>query len=430
MLRIPSSLWDDFLEATFAADYPAGLGVMKAHCRTMPSKSELFRLARGRKSIGCCHWLCLNMGLPWDDSHAMILGAEESEALSIVTGSRADVADEFGRSHLYYAVLRNSIALVRALMQNWPLPQSEVDRSIYWCAVYNSSLDVVQQLDSRADWSNLGRKLWTVVRKSEPAVLEYLLRIRSVRDHINDVDSFGYSLLHTAVDRDNPEIVSIILRNGADPNATAGLWVQTPMDMIRSNCIGRLLIDGGALPSFWNYCRVAMVREVRELLIDEPRLATRPSPSGSFPMHYACVSGSTNCIHYLLDHGATFSVDVGIVGRPEHSACRADQFVIIQEFGCDPFVRSQNGDTLLHAACRGGAVLSTRALLGEGLDLSARGIDGETPLEIASERSSEIVNIILSQCEERFSSELLAKCFRDAVNCGNISAAIEIIRNA
>lgn len=77
-----------------------------------------------------------------------------------------------------------------------------------------------------------------------------------------------------------------------------------------------------------------------------------------------------------------------------------------------------------------GAVLSTRALLGEGLDLSARGIDGETPLEIASERSSEIVNIILSQCEERFSSELLAKCFRDAVNCGNISAAIEIIRNA
>jgi uncharacterized protein len=101
------------------------------------------------------------------------------------------------------------------------------------------------------------------------------------------------------------------------------------------------------------------VELVRELLADDPTLATSRSSDGFTPLHYAAFFGTAEAAAALLEHGAdpTAVAENEMRVQPLHSAAAVDATAtarLLLDAGADPNARQEGGFRPIDAAVQSG----------------------------------------------------------------------------
>jgi ankyrin repeat protein len=116
--------------------------------------------------------------------------------------------------------------------------------------------------------------------------------------------SFGQTALHGAVQRENREMVDVLLRAGANINQKSHWWAggfHVLDDAWRTPWMASFLIGRGAVPEIHHAVRLEMVEDVRRMLAGDPALIHARGGDGQLPLHFAQTVTMAN---FLLDRGA------------------------------------------------------------------------------------------------------------------------------
>lgn len=116
--------------------------------------------------------------------------------------------------------------------------------------------------------------------------------------------AFGQTALLAAVQRQNREMVDVLLRAGANINQKSHWWAggfHALDDAWQTPWMASFLIGRGALPEIHHVVRLEMVEEVRRMLAENPALVHARGGDGQLPLHYA---QTVEMAEFLLDRGA------------------------------------------------------------------------------------------------------------------------------
>jgi ankyrin repeat protein len=116
--------------------------------------------------------------------------------------------------------------------------------------------------------------------------------------------SFGQTALHAAVQRENREMVDVLLRAGANLNQKSHWWAggfHVLDDAWRTPWMASFLIGRGAVPEIHHAVRLEMVEDVRRMLAGDPALIHARGGDGQLPLHFAQTVTMAN---FLIDRGA------------------------------------------------------------------------------------------------------------------------------
>jgi ankyrin repeat protein len=136
-------------------------------------------------------------------------------------------------------------------------------------------------------------------------VRDVLVRYPSLRPRINEPlpnYSFDTPPIIAAVQKDNREIIGVLLDAGANVNQRTGWWAGSFGVL---DCAGPeladYLISRGAIVDIHAAARLGKIDRVRELLAADPQLVHARGGDGQLPLHFAA---TVEIAALLLDHGA------------------------------------------------------------------------------------------------------------------------------
>ncbi|KAK3175565.1 SPT3 Dosage dependent suppressor of Ty-induced promoter mutations-like protein, partial [Lecanicillium sp. MT-2017a] len=211
-------------------------------------------------------------------------------------------------------------------------PTSEERRNTPSEQILSPSLDLRAEIDS--DQFGLGPALCAAIKYAGIATVRVLVKHGANVNH-----PYGLTPLGEAVDRyrDDPEILYMLLRQGADANGVGSLGC-TPLYVAAQGAnvppsLVQLLLDNGADPN---------------AIGDTETMAT--------PLHAACDAGDFEVAKLLLGRGA------------------------------DPNAVTRSGVVPLHFAAEGGYLPIALELLERGADPNASEVTGWQPLTLSIER--------------------------------------------
>jgi len=185
------------------------------------------------------------------------------------------------------------------------------------------------------DCSTLAGLLMQMMTSRYPALLRYVEEKLAGCPALAHERYAGHTLLHHASGQSNPAMVELLLRLGADPNATDG---------------------GGHTPLYWlanGHPGAEGARVVHALVRAGAGVDARDGVKHCTPLHMAARRGNVEVAEALLDSGAAI----------------------------DP--RDSSGDTPLHRAVNCNQPKVARLLLARGADIHSIGSKGLTPLAAA-----------------------------------------------
>jgi ankyrin repeat protein len=116
--------------------------------------------------------------------------------------------------------------------------------------------------------------------------------------------AFGQTALLAAVERENREMVDVLLRAGANINQKSHWWAggfHVLDDGWRTPWMASFLIGRGAVPEIHHAVRLEMVEDVRRMLTGDPALIHARGGDGQLPLHFA---QTVTMATFLLDRGA------------------------------------------------------------------------------------------------------------------------------
>ncbi len=189
---------------------------------------------------------------------------------------------------------------------------------------------------------------------------------------LNAKDETGLSAVLTAAYYQEPSIVQLLVRCGAELNLYEAYAV-------------------GELP------------RVQALIAQQPALANAYAPDGFQPLGLAAFFGQVEIVAFLLDHGAEVNSPSHNSMRvmPLHSAIanrRTEIVKLLLDYRADVNATQADDFTPLHEAAQNGLLDVTRWLLDRGASVNARlSSNGKTPLVLAVEHKHEAVAELLQK---------------------------------
>jgi len=142
----------------------------------------------------------------------------------------------------------------------------------------------------------------------------------------------------------------------------------------------------GPMPWSLEYAALRGQQEVVSMLL---RLRADPNAvgtDGNTPLHDACLKGNLPVARLLLDHGAKLTVRSAGGTLPLHDAALGGSADVIRELvarGADVRVTTPEGQTPLHIAAAWGKLDAVRELLKSGAPRDVKDAKDRTPLEAA-----------------------------------------------
>lgn len=281
-----------------------------------------------------------------------------------------------------------------------------------------------------------GKLLFNAIQPDKTDVFDYLVEKGAAVDVAAENDS-GSTLLHVACEKENVELTSRLLDQGADMTAVNN-YGHSPLSIVlrQGNTeIFRQMLDAGLEPdatlTFENGKYLIHLAaeggngEIVQILLDDGDDPNRKTDWGALPIHFAARAKTPGACRVLLEAGAVIDVPASTSPRhpgekhlPIYYAIYAPQtecFKLLVGAGatydvnrecdgswnvmsfavtrgdldlCKKFVdegadlnyRDRWGRTLLHKAASTGHAETCRWLLDHGANLEFRNKDGETPL--------------------------------------------------
>ena len=262
-----------------------------------------------------------------------------------------------------------------------------------------------------------------------PAVLEALLHppgrtanLKSVRRNrpagsalidgvtiINNNDDYDMSPLAHACFYGNPELVKILLDNGANINQPAGYFARNTPLMIASEWgeadVIRVLLGHGAnledKIQIFEYTPLIAAcnnghdkEEAVKVLLEAGADMMARDNVGRTCIHLAAFKNNINIIRLLVSKGMDVNIQTSISGHtPLHMVCmvspsnnKVETARVLLELGADINAQDGMGNTPLHQACRDrmnpGLI---RFLIANGANVRALNSQAHTPFDIATE---------------------------------------------
>lgn len=191
-----------------------------------------------------------------------------------------------------------------------------------------------------------------------------------IKQHVdvNIAEADGTTPLHWAAERDDRDLVVLLLGSGARVNAV-NMYGVTPLSLAcrnRNATMVGVLLRAGA----------------------DPNQAIR---TGETPIMTASLAGSADAVKLLLEAGADLNAKEPTAGQTAVMWAAADGHAdvvkTLVERGANPHAGSKAGFTPLLFAARNGDIETTRALLAAGVDVNEAAPDGTTALVVATVRS-------------------------------------------
>lgn len=208
--------------------------------------------------------------------------------------------------------------------------------------------------------TNIQQNMEIAVQKEDVTKLKILL---SIGDNVDIKDRYGWTLLMLAARDGKTESASVLLDNGADPNAyLPGIF---PL---------RLAASRGHL-------------EIVERLLARGALVNGQSDYGNIALIEAAGGGYYEIVKLLAAYGANVNAvtETGntalmlVYDKPES----VDTLVTLIRLGADINVKDSNGWTPLFYAVRVRRHRHVQTLLESGADVNSRSIHGQTVLDLA-----------------------------------------------
>src|SRR5580704_430682 len=148
--------------------------------------------------------------------------------------------------------------------------------------------------------------LTAAIKANNPSLVrDVLVHHPSLKSRINEPlpnYSFDTPPIIAAVQKENREIIDVLLNAGANVNQRTGWWAGSfgVLDCASSGLAG-YLISRGAIIDIHAAARLGKIDRVRELLAADPRLVHARGGDGQLPLHFAATA---EIAALLLDHGA------------------------------------------------------------------------------------------------------------------------------
>ena len=246
---------------------------------------------------------------------------------------------------------------------------------------------------SSHEWAYGDAPLALAVDTQNPAMVALLLKSGADPDHADDL---GLTPLALACELGDPGIVLQLVDAHADvrkagPGGTAPLAVcarfssaETIRRMLAAGAVPDSIDARGQTPLMW--AASAGNEDAMRLLLDAGADANRVSQGGFTPLFFAIKSGRTEPVQLLLDAGA----DHTFRGPEKTSAVQLAMYqrnygaaAILIKRGADVSARDRRGLQLLHQAAAAGDAGLVRLLLAEGAD--PNGLSGPSRIKWVTE---------------------------------------------
>lgn len=301
-------------------------------------------------------------------------GNTDIAKLLLDKGANIDEKDDVGKTPLIRAVETGYSETARLLLERGADPNvAEADG---WtpirAAVLRSDPDLVKlMVDHGAK-----KTLQIAAMIGDTSGIRYLITNEA---DINEIDVLGRTALSNAVAANNPEIVKLLLDNGADANLHISDRVLPLLDAVFNRQI-----------------------EIVRLLLNHNIDVNKKHPIGWTALSVAVSSEQPEIVEMLLDKGADPSLGHNKYGSPALSdAFRTEQSSVARmllEKGAEVNSRDKYGLTPLMLALRFADKELVKNLLDKGEAVNAKTVSGRTPLMWAvSRRDVDLVKILLEK---------------------------------
>ena len=286
----------------------------------------------------------------------------------LLLGVDIDSRTNAGVTSLMTAAFCDKQSAFQMLIQNGADPSSKADRglSLLQCAVQGGNPSIINKLLSLGlDVDSRGTQgatpLMFAAAFDKQSAFQVL--IENGADPSLKADK-ELSLLHCAVQGGNTSIINKLSSLGLDIDSRSGGFNHTPLMCAaadgKQNAF-EMLIQNGADPSLKDVFHNNL-------------------------LHFAAQGGDMSIINKLLSFG--LDVDSRSLPGEMHAAAddRQSAFETLIQNGADPFLKDNDGSSLLHHAANGGNTSIIDKLLSLGLDVDSRSsYSSSTPLMYAAE---------------------------------------------
>ncbi|KAH0564805.1 hypothetical protein GP486_001807 [Trichoglossum hirsutum] len=275
-------------------------------------------------------------------------GFEKAVEFLVNSGARVDLRDDHGRAVLLFVTERGWHNAAEIIAQKAKLTASTDASSASWdqvqlllAAYYGDNIEaqrLVQQgnIDWKEDRSTGATALFLAVERNNSQMVQILL---AAGVDVDSGDSMGQTSLHRAARREGEALVKLLLENGAtvDHKDDEGRTAWSANARFGNERILEILLDAGADPCTTRRNEISELYDAAangetdyvKLLLKSganPSIRTRYKWA---PLHWAAYGGHVECVKLLIEAGAELSPISDQDSTPLDLALRANQIVVI-----------------------------------------------------------------------------------------------------
>jgi ankyrin repeat protein len=288
--------------------------------------------------------------------------------LLIAAGADLSMADDGGRTALYFAARSGAVRVVELLLE--------------------------QEVDARSISTSGETALHTASDNGHKTIIKLLLdRGAEVKAATNE----GVTPLNLAAWNGHAEVVKFLVEQGADAKGGSNDgW--TPLHLAAGNGhteVVKFLVEQGADAKAgsndrWTPLHLAARdghAEVIKFLVEQGANAKAGSNGGGTPLHLAALNGHFEVVKFLVKQGADVKASDKDKWTPLHAAASNKHSEVVKflvEQGADVKASDNYRKTPLHTAAYNGNIGVVKFLVEQGADVKASNNGGGTPLHVAA----------------------------------------------
>ncbi|KAL8859087.1 MAG: hypothetical protein Q9178_004350 [Gyalolechia marmorata] len=310
--------------------------------------------------------------------------------------------------------------------------QITAERDIWHAAFHGNTIAIHELLDDchiNELHPHFGTPLQAAAQGGHFEVVKILLKLRA------DPNAYGgyfHSPLQAAAYLGDLELAKLLLAHGADENAVGGSCGNPFLAAVKRGSIEmvRCLINAGADvhqsgATYGNALQIASFggfETIVSLLLEHGVAVNARGGCYDTALIASAMKGHIRIVTLLLQHGADINWTSESYGSAVQIACRQDYIeiarVLVEHGGCDTSIQDQDRRTPLHEAARSGWVQLVKSLLQREAEVSLPDRWGCTPLHDAAVNGyDEIVELLLASgadilaCDEDGAQPLFRACY-------------------